>query len=268
MYLLAVQMMGEESALQTTVAMTGKRQIIDLALARMPERLAVDPEFDLMRRLDRGEIPSTFGQVFGAERLLIVLPVEAPDTVKAAYQGMAEAWAAERGGEVRWDSELGELPSGYGIWLLGRQNRFLGALGIDWKKPLEPVPDDLKALLLAADENPQAVGLVLVLQRPHGGSQALAWLDWDDVAGLRALARKLPHYGKYSFLGFRGATADNVLKGQWPVLDSPLNQAVASPDGRAPPPWRARLAARPALAVMAELPHPEPDRKAPPAPRP
>ena len=37
-----------------------------------------------------------------------------------------------------------------------------------------------------------------------------------------ALARKVPHYGKYTHLLFEGAEATNVLKGQWPVTASPL----------------------------------------------
>ena len=36
------------------------------------------------------------------------------------------------------------------------------------------------------------------------------------------LGRKLPHYGKYSYLGFEGEEPTNVIKGQWPASDSPL----------------------------------------------
>jgi hypothetical protein len=37
---------------------------------------------------------------------------------------------------------------------------------------------------------------------------------------LQAVARKIPHYGKYSYLAFRGG--QNVDKGDWPVDQSPL----------------------------------------------
>ncbi len=36
------------------------------------------------------------------------------------------------------------------------------------------------------------------------------------------LLRKLPHYGKYSYLAFEGDEPTNIEKGQWPVLNSPL----------------------------------------------
>src|SRR5262249_42000826 len=37
-----------------------------------------------------------------------------------------------------------------------------------------------------------------------------------------ALARKLPHYGKYSWLVFAGDEATNEATGEWPVGDTPL----------------------------------------------
>ena len=36
------------------------------------------------------------------------------------------------------------------------------------------------------------------------------------------MIRKLPHYGKYSYLAFNGDEPTNIAKGQWPVLNSPL----------------------------------------------
>ena len=41
----------------------------------------------------------------------------------------------------------------------------------------------------------------------------------DAVPGL---LRKLPHYGKYSYLVFEGDEPVNIEKGQWPVIESPL----------------------------------------------
>jgi hypothetical protein len=38
----------------------------------------------------------------------------------------------------------------------------------------------------------------------------------------------LPHYGKYSYLGFEGDEPVNVAKGEWPVLNSPLIKILES----------------------------------------
>jgi len=42
------------------------------------------------------------------------------------------------------------------------------------------------------------------------------------VESIGLLARKIPHYRRYSYLVFEGESMQNVAKGQWPVLDSPL----------------------------------------------
>ncbi|MDH5257481.1 MAG: M20/M25/M40 family metallo-hydrolase, partial [Gammaproteobacteria bacterium] len=49
------------------------------------------------------------------------------------------------------------------------------------------------------------------------------------------LGRKLPHYGKYSYLGFEGEAPDNFAKGQWPIINSPLS---------------AQLTEKPVIAVL------------------
>jgi len=42
----------------------------------------------------------------------------------------------------------------------------------------------------------------------------------DDLSSLPRLGQLVPHYGKYSYLVFKGSR--NVAKGQWPALTSPL----------------------------------------------
>jgi hypothetical protein len=67
----------------------------------------------------------------------------------------------------------------------------------------------------------------------------------DNPAAMPGLARKLPHYGKYSYLGFEGDEPQNILKGQWPVGASPLSAALAQ--GPLPP---LRLPGREPLAEL------------------
>ena len=52
----------------------------------------------------------------------------------------------------------------------------------------------------------------------------------DNPAAFPGLARKLPHYGSYSYLAFDGDAPTNTLKGQWQVMDSPLNTLIAQAD--------------------------------------
>jgi aminopeptidase N len=77
----------------------------------------------------------------------------------------------------------------------------------------------------------QTHSLAVLSRQPNAPDQALGWLAADSAAALPGLGRKLPHYGRYSYLGFTGEEPDNVLKGQWPVVNSPMSVRVVQDDG-------------------------------------
>jgi len=45
---------------------------------------------------------------------------------------------------------------------------------------------------------------VMVGAHPHDPELAIGWIGADRPTALPGLARKLPHYGKYSYLAFSG----------------------------------------------------------------
>jgi len=90
---------------------------------------------------------------------------------------------------------------------------------------------------------------VVMARQPDAPSRALGWLAADSAAALGGLGRKLPHYGRYSYLAFKGTQPDNVLKGQWPVLDSPLSVRL-TPRAAAVQQAPARLAPRKPLVYL------------------
>jgi hypothetical protein len=90
----------------------------------------------------------------------------------------------------------------------------------------------------------------VAVRSPADAARVVVFLASDDPKALPGLGRKLPHYGKYSVLGFEGAEPANVAKDTWPVLASPLAAAPSEPGGM---PARAAFPPRRALA---ELPPP------------
>jgi hypothetical protein len=62
--------------------------------------------------------------------------------------------------------------------------------------------------------------LILALPHPHNPDEAIGLLLGNAAEPLPGIWRKLPHYGKYSYLVFEGTT--NVAKGVWDVARSPL----------------------------------------------
>lgn len=223
---LAVQLEGQDQAWQTMIELAQKQQTIHLTLPARPWRLQVDPEFDVFRRLDPGELPPTLSEALGAGSLLIVLPSAAPPALRDAYARMAQTWAeSAQGIELRWDKDLAQLPGVRSVWLMGWENRFFAQLATSLKPQatLSGTAAELDGQTLRREDN------AVVLAARRDGT-ALLWLGCDNPAAFPGLARKLPHYGSYSYLAFQGDEPTNTLKGQWQVLDSPLHIAVQQSD--------------------------------------
>jgi hypothetical protein len=243
---VAVQLEGREQALVQDVVIGRNEQALELELPARPLSLAVDPSFDLFRRLHREEIPPAISQALGGDRVLMVLPSAAPEALREAYAELVRSWQRGRDArlELRLDDELERLPADRVVWLLGWENRFRPVLDralVDYE-----FESEADRVSLGGETLERSTHAAVVLARhPGNPDQALAWVAADNVAALPGLARKLPHYGKYSYLGFVGDEPENTLKGQWPVTASPLSIALL--DGAAPAPM---LEPRQALAEL------------------
>jgi hypothetical protein len=245
---VAVHMDGVEQAYQTRVKLTDKQQTLSLTLPARPVQLDIDPQFDVFRRLHRNEIPPAVSQAMGAEQVLVVLADDTPAELKQAYRALALQCQQEKPGhvEVVVDSKLQNLPDDRAVWLFGWHNRFRPQLNAALQAYDFAASGD-KVRIAGTTLTPQTHSLAVLGRQPQSPDQALGWLAADSAAALPGLGRKLPHYGRYSYLGFTGTAPDNVLKGQWPVVNSPLTVPVLQGDGAAVSFSPASLAPRQAL---------------------
>ncbi len=85
------------------------------------------------------------------------------------------------------------------------------------------------------------------VRNPGNPAAVLVYVSAPTAAAADGLARKLPHYGKYSWLIFHGDAPDNEAKGEWPADQSPLVH-VFEPQSTLP-----ALPVRPALAGLPPL---------------
>jgi hypothetical protein len=227
---VAVQIEGRDHALRDELAMHEKILQIHLTFDRRPLRFAVDPEFDLFRRLDASEIPPALGELFGSDEALFVIPAAAPDALREAYRGLASRFGA---GRIATDANVQSLPSDRPVWILGWQNRHRAVLAetlLGEDVTFEPNGVRIHGELRTRDEE----CTVLVARRHGGDGAALAWIGCETPRAFAGLARKLPHYGKYGYLSFTGSEPENVLKGQWRVSDSPMNVTLHPSAGHRP----------------------------------
>ncbi|MFN8587109.1 MAG: M20/M25/M40 family metallo-hydrolase [Candidatus Eisenbacteria bacterium] len=209
-----------------------KRTAFALRVQDPPLVLHVDPAADVFRLLDPRETPPSLGQVFGESRVLAVLPSRASAAEQAAWRALAEGWRSEgHAVECVTDAQVKALPADRAVWLLGRGNTLAAARfasGADFALAHDTLRVDREAMALAGHCG------VLVRRHPAAAEKAIGWIFADDLAALPGLGRKLPHYGKYSALGFEGTEPVNVLKAQWSATDSPLRVMLLA--GAAAPP--------------------------------
>ncbi|MGF1613011.1 MAG: M1 family metallopeptidase [Gammaproteobacteria bacterium] len=246
---IAVHLEGEEYAYQTHIEMEHQRTTLDLRLPTRPVRLDVDPEFDIFRRLARNEIPPALHEAFAAERALAVLPASAPPRLQQEYLKVAQSWPRGKSEHlaITFDHELSQLPSGQTVWLFGWENRFREVL-MRALREYAFTDSDHQLTVAGFALSPDEHSVVVVARRSEDPADTVIWVATENVAALPGLAKKLPHYGKYSYLGFTGDEPSNVLKGQWPVVGSSLSVSIDQEDGTSVPAERARLAPRVPLA--------------------
>jgi hypothetical protein len=199
-------------------------------------RIDVDPQFQIYRRLSPLETAPSLSRAFGAGQVLIVV---ASGEQGGLYSGLLKAWS-RAGVEATLDRDLSTLPHDRPVWILGRSNRFLAEVDSALRVDQASLQDG--ALKLDTASYPLATkSIVAAARNPANPATVLVFLSAPTAAAADALARKLPHYGRYSWLVFGGDSADNEGKGEWPVGDSPLRHVFDAGATVAPLPERQAL---------------------------
>ena len=129
------------------------------------------------------------------------------------------------------------------------ENRYRGTL----KKALKDyklVFTDDALTIGTAELSREKHSMVLTARNPANPQHAISWVSNENESAMPGLGRKLPHYGRYSYLGFEGDEPTNVVKGQWPVVKSPMSISVIQVDGKISELRTVQRAPRVALAQL------------------
>lgn len=235
---IAISLEGEGVAREQTVALTASKQTFELQFDKAPLHLAVDPQFDVFRRLDSAEIPPAVSQGFGAQRAVVVLPPKS-DPLYGAWRSAAQQWAGAAEGQ--WDViEFSEnalaseaVKAAQAVWLFGGAGNLIQTVETSLSKT--PYGVDNTQLVLPEGKYPvDSHGFLVAVGYSDGGPKTLLQLSASTAAAILGLIRKIPHYRRYSYLVFEGESLQNLVKGQWSVFDSPLSYRV-KPDATALP---------------------------------
>ena len=238
---VAIYLEGNNEVVWERISMNKKEQEFEFKYSQKPLRIEIDPQFNIMRRLDRKEVPSSLSQVFGNTESTLILPSKSSNI--EAYKSMAESWkktqeSQGKSASIVLDSDVKDIPTDKSVWILGYENKFN-------TKELQTNYSDY----LGSNKTEQIKSLsesgALVYATPNKTNIAysVGFVGANSDKAIVALTGKLLHYGKYGYLGFEGDGAKNVLKGSLPALESPLNIKIS--DGET----EAKLTPRKALYV-------------------
>ncbi|MFA6980016.1 MAG: M20/M25/M40 family metallo-hydrolase [Ignavibacteriaceae bacterium] len=236
------------------VAMTEKSQNYEFTFAENPRLVQIDPQFNLFRKLNYNEIPPSLSKIFGAEDLLILLPSKATKEKLETYQELAKIWSDDKTKkiEVSLDSKYDVLPVSKNIWIFGAENKFTGVI----KNSLKDYNSEIKSDAIAIGKSSFPISnnsFIISVRHPQNPDNVLVYLSTENKAAVPGLARKLPHYGKYSYLVFEGNEPANIGKGEWGSVNSPLSAKVVTKGKKINSEVFAELPKRKALAMLAPV---------------
>jgi aminopeptidase N len=205
-----------------SIALAGPVNRHQFILDDRPLAVHVDPDFDVFRRLHRAEVSPTIGQTLGATSILIVVPGQGDPAMVQAYERLATQWAEDRKYSVVKDGQAGSSPSPHTtVWVFGTAE--VGSLTDRALPPGVSITAN-RWLIAGTAHDPTEQSVVITAAHPDHPDQTVNWLIASHPHWVPVIARKLRHYGKYSYLVF---AADAVVdKGIWPTTPSPMRQVI------------------------------------------
>ncbi len=229
--------------------MTKRKEDFLFTVKHKPYKILVDPQFDVFRKLDPNEIPPAFTKAYGSDKTLMILPSTENKNYNF-YKTFVDKWikGKEDKFEIKNQNEIKDIPSDKAVWVLGLNNKYVDTINTQLKEYNSYIfQDSVKfsnKTLSTKDKS-----FFVTVKNPDNSAQVIVLLSIGNRKAVKGLVRKLPHYGKYSYLAFEGTEPTNVAKGQWQATGSPLVK-ILDPRGKI---TKAKLKERKALAYLSPV---------------
>ncbi|MFA5516233.1 MAG: M1 family aminopeptidase [Desulfuromonadales bacterium] len=213
----------EDGSITAIIAAGDETTPFRLAASGRPLRLIADPEVDVFRRLAWSEIPPTVNGVRGSGNLLAIAAADLPAaTLESARQILPAL--GRKTTNIRSEQEVSPTE------LQGRDVLFIGLPTREELRPILPAGLTLSATEFVLEGEAYAgedAVLFATLPQAKEPQRTTALFLPGSAKAAATAARKIPHYGKYSYLAFVNGT--NVAKGIWPAPSTPMVHTFAPP---------------------------------------
>ncbi len=183
----------------------------DLMVAAQPQRISFDPDSHIFRLLDAQEIPRSINHLRASRQPLVVI-------ARGAAEMAAQSQDLLKG--LQWHNAPFVAEPDFDQDLYSRHDILF--IGLPETIPLPTTSFTLENgdyRLDGQTYKSKEHTLFLVMPNRAGKSTWGCYLP-NSVEAARDNARRIPHYGRYSYLAFRDGR--NLAKATWEPEDSPL----------------------------------------------
>ncbi len=205
---------GEKVVIDTSVVLDSAEAVYKISVPSEITTMEVDPEYHLFRKLYPEEVEPVVSAIFGNPQKRFVSFVSDESAVK-----QYTSFGANMTGDsiaVAQSDVLEEADRGYAPIILNPTElpSYLGKM----------ISFEGDSLVINDTVYPQQGHTFVLTGEKWDGFEKYMVVLTEDYGSLPRIGQLLPHYGKYSFLVFKGSR--NVGKGQWTVEHSPLKKKL------------------------------------------
>lgn len=207
---------GDGRDVSRRIKISGASAAFDVSPVSEPVQIVVDPDYNMLRRLDPSEIPPTVNALKSSPSTLLVICDAADEAGQQVADTLADSLGLREYAIVPEAQADGNRFKGQDVILVGYPRT------AEW---LSSIPASLhlqeKGVSLGGAQGAGAGDVFLgVFNNPYDPGRVLAVflpLASPDAVNVAA---KITHYGRFSYLFFRDGR--NSDKGSWKPADSPV----------------------------------------------
>jgi aminopeptidase N len=214
-----LRLQTEAGVIEQTVSLRQRRTAFAITTDVPALRLSGDPDAHLFRRLQLDELPATINDLRASRNLLVVVR-SARDPLLEASADLLRGLQQQQARVVSWQEFEPAMAGQHDLLFIGRPPADLLA-----EPELLSLQAEQDSFYWDDTRYQDAMDSLFVCRRTSDNDRRLRALfhPLSDEAA-RKVARKIPHYGRYSHLVFKNGA--NLVKGTDEPADSPLRVAL------------------------------------------
>ncbi len=183
---------------------------VEIPFSETGGSVTVDPDFDVFRKLLPGETAPTLSKLLGDEKTVFVVAGGLPDSLAEAYRLLADRLRHGSAIQVLEGVEkAASLLPDHPYLLLGPYDsfssieQFLPGIEEEWAGKIDGSRGS-GSMVLEEEGTRSGVTVLSIREHPRDFSMACGIFAGTDPGSVSGAGRKLPHYGKYTDLLFKG----------------------------------------------------------------